>query len=428
MIKKFSTCFFFLIILFSSLQCGKQEKEFTVWIGGSPEEVDFWANQIKEFEHTVEYKVNLVRQPSYTDQRRQSLVISLEAEQPNPDVFLMDVVWMNNFIRSGWLISLDSLIKKDNFDTSIFFPSVFNSVDKLDNKVYAFPVFIDVALLYYRQDLLHKFGYSSAPKLWSDLKEKAEIIQTAQRKTNPGFNGFLWQGAQYEGLVCTFLEFIASNGGNILRNGRIDVYSKKNLQALTFMQNLIQKYKISPPNTYTEMKEEEVRRAFQNGNALFERNWSYAWALHQSENSPVKGKIGMAPLPHFRGSESTSALGGWHIGISKYSDTKEKAWQFIKFITSYNAQKKMVLDIGWNPVRKDIYEDEELLKQIPRLKILYQVFQNTSARPNVPYYPQASEIIQRYINNCLAGKISPQKALEKIQQNENELMELYSEK
>jgi multiple sugar transport system substrate-binding protein len=191
------------------------------------------------------------------------------------------------------------------------------------------------------------------------------------------------------------------------------------------MQDLIQNYKISPENTYTEMKEEEVRREFQKGNALFERNWTYAWQLHNSENSKVKGKVGITILPHFDGHTSVSTLGGWHIGISKYSDKIDEAWQFIQYVTSYEVQKEMVLSIGWNPGRKDVYADEVLNKKLPHLKTLAYVFDNTVARPTVPYYSSISEVIQRNVNNCLAGKISPGDALVKMEKELNEILKIY---
>ena len=175
------------------------------------------------------------------------------------------------------------------------------------------------------------------------------------------------------------------------------------------------------------MKEEEVRRAFQNGNALFERNWSYAYKLHNSKDSRVRGKTGMAVLPHFKGHQSASALGGWHIGISKYSDQKEQALQFIKYVTSYKIQKDLFTSVGWNPGRKGVYYDKELQKKYPQLKILYEAFQHAVSRPVLSYYSEVSDIIQRYVNRCLADKISPEDALNKCQEEIKSLVIIYSE-
>ena len=323
---------------------------------------------------------------------------------------------------------MDKYFDKKDFSTRNFFGSVIHSIDEYNGKFYAFPVFMDIGLLYSRMDLLKKYGYDGPPKTWDDFAAEAERIQKGERISNKNFYGYVWQGAQYEGLVCTFLEFISSHGGSIMKNGRINLNTPENIHALTFMHDLLYKYKISPPNTYTEMKEEEVRRSFQNGNALFERNWTYAWNLAQSKNSPVKGKIVISPLPHKEGFYSTSALGGWHIGMSKYSDVKNKAWNFIKHVTSFDVQKKLLLGVGWNPGRKDIYQDSVLLSQIPRLKILYEVFKSAVARPKIPYYTQVSEVIQRYVNNCLADKISPENALAGMQKEIDRIADIYEKK
>jgi multiple sugar transport system substrate-binding protein len=81
--------------------------------------------------------------------------------------------------------------------------------------------------------------------------------------------------------------------------------------------------------------------------------------------------------------------------------------------------------MGYNPGRSDIYKDEELLKKYPRLEVLYDVLNSAVLRPTIPYYPQISDIIQRYVNDCLAGKISPADALKGMQSEINDISKLY---
>jgi multiple sugar transport system substrate-binding protein len=423
--KKILLVILFIILILPEFNCSKRKAELMIWIGGAPQEVDYWEKLIREYEKSTGEEVQVVVQPTDSDQRRQGLVVSLQAKQPDPDVFMMDVVWIGQFVKSNWIQPLDSHISESKFDTSAFFSKVLNLVDSYDGKLYALPVNIDGGLLYYRKDLLEKYNYPFPPETWHQLVEYSENIQSQERKTNPNFTGFVWQGAQYEGLVCTFEEFISSNRGGIMSRNKIDLNTPQNETALKFMQDLIHTYKISPPNTFTEMKEEEVRQAFQRGDALFERNWPYAWKLHEAYGSLVKGKTGIAPLPHFEGGESASTLGGWHIGISKYSDKKAEAWNLIQFIESYQTQKKFALNLGWNPGRKDIYNDSDVVKELPHLTKLKEVFEHAVSRPNLPYYTQLSEIIQRYINSCLAGNIQPDEALVKAQAEINELKKLY---
>ncbi|MBN1899987.1 ABC transporter substrate-binding protein [Candidatus Sumerlaeota bacterium] len=418
--------FFILVVFFFG--CSREESQLTFSVGGAPNEVDYWETIIHEFEEAENVQVNFLRQPTDTDQRRQGLVIPLKAEEDDPDVFLMDVAWVGQFSTSGWLEPLDAFIRKDGFQIDAMFQPVIEQVDRSPNGIIALPVYLDCGILYYRKDLLEKYGFD-IPETWNDLVKASEKIQGGERGNNPMFFGFVWQGAQYEGLMCNFLEYISSNGGSLGDLGKKDITidRKENEEALTFMRDLIHTYKISPPNTFTEMKEEEVRHAFQSGNALFERNWPYAWKLHQSDASPVKDKVGIAILPAFAGCRSAAALGGWHIGISRFSDHKEEAWKLVSFIMSYDAQKKLALNLGWNPGRKDIYQDAEVINKKPEMDVLKSALAYAVARPNVPYYSLMSSILQRYIHAAISGEMAPGEALSGAQGDIQKTIDSYHE-
>ncbi len=416
----------------------KDEKVVTFSVGGAPNELEFWEVLITQFEEQTGIKVDILRQPTDTDQRRQGLVISLKSKKSDPDVFLMDVAWIAQFAASNWLAGLDEKIwdspQRDSTLTGRFhtphfppfFEKVVNLADRYRGTLIALPVYIDGGLLYYRKDLLEKYGIKSPPETWKELIEYSLRIQEDIRKTNPDFYGFVWQGAQYEGLVCNFLEFAVSNEGGINFEGdKILLNTSENIEAVKLMNELITKYKISPPSTFTEMKEEEVRAYFELGNALFERNWPYAWSLHQHQDSLVRDKVGIAKLPHFKSGKSVSTLGGWHIGISKYSDVKELSWEFVKFVTSYNTQKRLAMELGWNPGRVDVYGDRDVLRNLPHFAGLRNVFENAHPRPLLPYYTQISEVLQRYINAVFAGALSPEAALLAAEKEAQKIVERY---
>jgi len=400
--------------------CGPQKNAVVFAVGGAPAELAFWEQLVGDFERQSGIRIELLRQPTDTDQRRQGLIIALNARQPNPDVFLMDVAWLGLFIASNWLEPLGKEI-----DTAPFFSRVLGLADMQAGRLYALPVYIDGGVLYYRRDLLQRYGLPGPPSTWHDLLSMAQTVQTAMRPTNPRFYGFVWQGAQYEGLICNFIEFSGLHGGWVYQDGRILIDRSGNREALQFMQDLIWKHKISPPNTYTEMKEEEVRTYFQAGNALFERNWPYAWALHQGVGSPVRGKIGVAPLPARNPDERVSTLGGWHIGLSRFSDRKAQGLKFIQFVTAYQTQKRLALGLGWNPARPDLYADPEILARAPHFEKLRKIFQTAQPRPILPYYTQLSAIAQKHINRVLTAKDTPDLALGQAQQEINAMLRRY---
>ena len=90
------------------------------------------------------------------------------------------------------------------------------------------PWFGDYGILYYRTDLLRKYGYSGPPKTWAALFQMAKKIQDGERGSNPNFSGFVFQGNAYEGLTCNALEWIASaGGGHIIDNGKVTINNAK---------------------------------------------------------------------------------------------------------------------------------------------------------------------------------------------------------
>lgn len=409
-----------LLALTVSLSCGPGENSLVLSVGGTPSELAFWEELVEDFEKENGIPTELLRQPTDTEQRRQGLVLALKAGKPNPDVFLMDVAWMGLFTFSGWLEDLGK-----DVDTSPFFQGVLHLVDIYRGKIVALPVYLDAGLLYYREDLLRRFQHPLPPRRWDELLSVAREIQQRMRNQAPRFYGFVWQGAQYEGLICNFLEFAGSKGGFVVREDGILLNCAENRRALKFMQSLIWDQAISPPSTFTEMKEEETRAYFQAGDALFERNWPYAWALHQSPESEVRGKVGVAPMPAPPNGESVSTLGGWHIGVSRFSDRKEEAKKLVAFITSYETQKRLLFRLGWNPGRRDLYSDAEVLEKAPHFNALKTVFQKARPRPIFPYYTQVSEIAQRHINRVLARKAAPAEALSEAEKDISALVMRY---
>ncbi len=413
-----------VFLLLAAACTGERSRRLTFAVGGTPSELAFWDGLMDRFQARTGIRVELLRQPSGTDQRRQGLVISLASRKGDPDVFLMDVVWIAQFAASGWLDPLDG---PDGPDPKAFLPGIVDRADLYGSRLVALPIFVDAGVLYYRKDLLEKRGLAP-PETWDRLLRLAIDIQKEERKTNPGFYGFVWQGAQYEGLICNFLEVAGSNNGGIgFRDGRIVLNTPENLEALAFMRDLPHRWRVSPPSVTTEMKEEEARLAFQQGNALFERNWPYAWLLHEVPGSEVRGRTAIAPLPHFPSGRSVSALGGWHVGISAFSDDKPTARQLVRYLVSYEIQKELAMKLGVCPGLKDLYRDPDVLAVLPHFSRLGDIFRHALPRPSVPYYAQLSQALQRNINAALTGTVSPQEGLARAERDARAIADRYAQ-
>ena len=345
--------------------------------------------------------------PASTDEQHQFYVINLDSRSADFDVLSLDVIWVPEFARAGWLRDVTGVLSEG--ERHAFFPGPIRAVTE-NGKLYAIPWYIDAGVLYYRKDLLKKYGFS-VPKTWEELVRTAQEITARER----GLYGFLWQGKQYEGLVCNVLEFLWSNGGGVLENGRPVMDSPRNIKALGFMRDLIGKYNVTPPLVTTAI-EEPTRNLFGNGKALFLRNWPYAWNLFEQEGSSVRGKVGVAALPSFPGHPSVSTLGGWQLGVNRYSRHPEAAEKLIRFLVSPAVQKTLAVRVGYKPTRTVLYKDPDLVREQPFLASLYRIFMTARPRPVTPYYPMITQVLQPEFSAAITGIKTPEAALGSAQE------------
>ncbi len=369
---------------------------------------------IAEFEQqNPDIRVKDETLPSSSDEQHQFYVINLEARASDFDVFAIDVIWVAEFAKAGWLRDLTALLPET--ERTAFFAGPIEAVT-IEERVYAIPWFIDAGLLYYRTDLLAAYGMPP-PKTWGKLVRIAADLG----KRHSDLYGFIWQGKQYEGLVCNVLEYLWSHGGEVLSDGKVVIDSPENRAALKVMVDLVRTYRVTP-ELVTTTTEEPSREIFGRGKAVFMRNWPYAWRLLQQEGSPVKGKVGITVLPHFPRHRSAATLGGWQLAVNKHSKHPQAAEKFVAFMTSAKAQKHLGLTVGFQPTRRALYEDAELLAAQPALGELYNIFQHARPRPVSPYYVLLSQAMQSEFSAALAGVKTPDEALRALQSQMEEIL------
>lgn len=344
--------------------------------------------------------------PAASDTQHQFYVINLSAGAADFDVFAADVIWIAELAAAGWLAPLDVALPPPERER--FFPAAIEAA-LWRGRAYAVPWFVDAGLLYYRADLLARHGHDGPPRTWEELVRAARTIAAAE-----GINGYLWQGRQYEGLVCNALEVMWSNGGGVLAHGAVALDRPANRQALGFMHALVHVHRVSP-GWITTATEESSRRVFGDGRAVFLRNWPYAWRLFQRSGSAIRGKVGTAPLPHFAGHGSAATLGGWLLAVNPRSRHRETAEALVAFLTSPEAQAALALAYGLPPPRPALYADPALREAQVFPPGLPAILARARPRPVTPDYAVVSEILQGELSAAIAGLKPPARALAEAQ-------------
>jgi|HigsolmetaAR202D_1030399.scaffolds.fasta_scaffold00079_4 ABC-type sugar transport system, periplasmic component len=368
-----------------------------------------------KFEELTGAKVNLVLGETSATDRLAIYRQQLSAGSADVDVYQVDVIWPG--IIAEWAEDLaPSLGTLDNHFKAI----VDNNT--VDGRLVAAPYYTDAGLLYYRTDLLEKYGFEP-PQTWAELEEQARTIQEGERATNPDFWGYVWQGKAYEGLTCNALEWQVSYGGGFIvePDGTVSVNNPQVAAALERAKGWVGT--ISPPGV-TTYQEEEARGVWQAGNAAFMRNWPYAYALGNAADSVIKDKFDVMPLPKGEGDGARNAdtLGGWQLMVNKNSANKEAAIAYVKFLTSPEVQKFNAINRALLPTIPALYEDPEILEVYPFYGPLQSVFVDGAvARPSTVSADLYNDVSTAYftaVNQVLTGQQDASSALASL---ENEI-------
>jgi multiple sugar transport system substrate-binding protein len=223
----------------------------------------------------------------------------------------------------------------------------------------------------------------------------------------------VWTGARYEGLVTVFIEYLTAFGGRVIdARGNIVVDSPEAVRALTFMRDSLGDEGFVPVSVLT-WQEEQVRFAFQNGQAAFMRNWPYAWALLQDERrSRVANKIRVAPMPAAAGGQPSAALGGAQLAINRYTREPELAAALVAFLTAPAQMLERARVATQLPARRSLYESDQLARALPMpIADIRAALDATVARPVTPVYSEMSEILQVHLHRALTSQEQPSDAL-----------------
>jgi trehalose/maltose transport system substrate-binding protein len=358
-------------------------------------------------------KVEYISRPNDASATLQLFQQYWAAKSGDVDIFMVDVIWQG--IAAAHAVDLKKYFKDD--EVKAFFPRIIQN-NTVNGKLVSVPWFTDAGLLYYRTDLLEKYGYKEPPKTWEELTEMAKKIQDGERKDKPDFQGFVFEGKASESVTCNAIEWVYSYGGGTIiePDKKVTINNPKAIKALETAKSWVGT--ISPLGV-TTYGEEEARNIWQAGNAAFMRNWPYAYALGQDPKSPISGKFDISVLP--KGGDdgkNAACLGGWQLMVSAYSKVPDAAADLVKYLVSSDEQKKHSIALSQLPTLPALYSDADILAKAPFFKNILPVLENAVARPSTVTgvdYNQISTAFFQNVNKVLSGGTTAKDAVVAIE-------------
>jgi multiple sugar transport system substrate-binding protein len=355
-------------------------------------------------------RVTLVQLPEAADEAHAQMVGSLSSGSSRFDVLNIDVTSTSEFAAAGWIAPVDPRgLPLDQLLPSVVKTATFHG------RLYAMPYVTNAGLLYYRKDILAR-EHVPPPRTWAELEHDAATIAPKY-----GLEGYAGQFLPYEGLTVNVAEAIQSAGGSILgpSGSTVTVDSPAAREGLDFLVRGVRQGWI--PKESLSFKEEESRRAFQDGRLLFLRNWPYVYDLASAPGSKVAGKFGVVPLPGSDGPGS-SVLGGSDLAVNAHSRHPQTAADLLAYLTGKSVQREVLTKGSLPPVWADLYTDPALVRRYPYLPVLAQSIRTAKPRPQSARYEQVSLAIAAVTRDAMALQESPDAAVARLDRELGEIV------
>lgn len=389
-------------------QAQATERPLRVMIISGENEKQLYTDIINDFESKHSFEVEYLVAPESSSEMLTLYHQIFGSRFEDIDLYMLDVVWPSIFATH--LVDLKPAL---GVQTRQFIPEVLEA-NQVSGRLVSVPQFINTGIMFYRPSILEKYGYDQPPKTWDELKTMSEKITAGEQDSgNSDFYAYAWQGAQYEGLTCNIMEWIESEGGGVFNEeGRLDIANENSIRAIERAASWVGT--ISSPKVLT-WKESDVEAQFMNGNAAFIRTWP------TSQNRMLQSEIGddfeIAPLP--KGSKKSAAvIGGWCLGISRYSPRQTEAKIFLRFLMSEEKLKTQTISASLLPPKTALYSDVEIQESMPWISTYTDIIPGVVTRPTVESgnnYGEVSATIFSKTHEVLSGDAEAKPALNSIE-------------
>lgn len=373
---------------------------------------------LPDFEAKTGIKVNF-EIVQYTDMHTK-LITQLLAPTSAYDVLTIDNYWAGEFPSAGWLEPLESYVKKDNFDLDNYIPSMLEMMGYFNGELYMIPMYNYVMGLMYRKDVLddsilqEKYFKKTGKNLTvpETIEEYVDLCIFIQE--NSDFIGSAMQGGKGDPIAMEWCNYYFGLGGSFYDANWKSVIN--NPIAYKAMELYVKNLSKGAPAGASSYTLEDSLRLVQSGKAF--SFISYNWMIPQFQDktkSNVVDKMELLPIPGEK-----ALAGGWAWGIAKNSKNKDSAWEFIKWVESFEVAKKRAL-LGGAPTRYDVLNDREVINKFPYLEVVMSILENSKPVPEFAFSTQMVESLGRELSLVVSSGKNIVEAFTQLDKDFNEL-------
>jgi len=367
-----------------------------------------YVNEFNEYSKknnlNIKLNLNLVTNSLISSEEINNILESLLKEKSTQyDIYFYDITLSKNY--SPYLLDLKPLLPKENID--LYDESLISQISYYDKKLTGLPISLSYNALFSNKDLLNKYK-KRIPRTWKELIDTSKYIIEKEKQLNNtqliAYNGLFSDPDQ---STCSIYEFLYSCRESY--NSTFPLLdSPASVVAVTLLKKIKDEISIGNEFLYDE---NYTLSKLSDGNALFLK-----YNVNASEKIKNNSPYILGNIPGIKDGLSGTIVTGYNVGIIKSidSDKINYAVEVIKFITSLEVQKKMVLNNIIVSGITSIYLDEKVCSSIPNCDIYLDVQPILKPVNKAQDYNEYTENFTNYFNKFFYGNETAEKVLKSM--------------
>ncbi len=335
------------------------------------------------------------------------------------DVAFVNTDWVTSAHRGDALVDLSGFIHRDPPEgyPDAWAPSMLR-LQNVDGHVLGLPYHDGPECLIYRKDLFEAAG-ERVPETWDEYRRLAKKFHQPEVQRYGTIYAAFPDG---HNTVYDFCLQLWTRGGELTdAQGNFRFNSPQAIDALTFLREIINDASAVHPDC-RQMDSVQSGLAFAAGEAAMMVNWfGFAAMAETIADSKVKGKLGIAPVPHAPGCKGTSLNIYWILSILSGSTHPEIAWRFLRHCASAEMDRLLTFEGGIG-CRKSTWMDEEVNRSIPFYRGMEELHANAREMPRSEDWPEVARIIDRMVLAAIDTSEPAQSIVIRAQSEVNQLI------
>lgn len=329
-------------------------------------------------------------------------------------------------IDSGLIKPIQDFVDEDNYDTSQLEDNLL-AYYTVDGKLNSMPFNSSTPLLYYNKDMFDKAGVE-VPKSLEEMKEVGKKLKDSGVTEMPiSMSVYGWWVEQF--MSKQGLELFDNN------NGRDANPSKTVFEENGGVKNILTAWK--------ELKDEGIAPNVgkQGGDPEFKAGTSAMCFASTASLAQIlsevgdRFEVGTAYFPGVKASDDHGvSIGGASLYALNSGDEEKMngTWDFIKFLVSVDSQTYWNANTGYFPVNKGVVDTDnfkELIKKSPQFETAIDQLHDSKPEDQgalATVFQESRQIIEKYIEEMLNDKLSPEEASKKMSEEIDKALESYN--